>query len=77
MNIGRCSVMNAKLWGIFQGRSLAWDQGYMRVIMEYDNMAVVTAIVNNDRTPNGNYALVCNVRKLLQRDWIVSIHHIY
>ena len=28
MNIGKCSVMNAELWGIFQGLSLAWDQGY-------------------------------------------------
>ena len=77
MNIGRCSVMNAKLWGIFQGRSLAWDQGYIRVIMEFDSMAAVSAIVNNDRTLNGNYALIYNVRKLFQRKWPVSIHHVY
>ena len=45
--------------------------------MESDSMTDVNAIVNNDRTPNGNYALICNVRKLLQRKWFVSIHHVY
>ena len=48
--------------------SLAWDQGYRRLIMEADSMADVSSIVNNDRIPNGNYALICNVRKLLQRE---------
>ena len=33
--------------------------------MESDSMTTVSAIVNNDRTPNSNYALICNVRKLL------------
>ena len=68
MNIGTCSVMNAELWGIFQGLPLALDQGYRKVIMESDSMAAVSAIINNDRTPNGNCALICNLKKLLQRE---------
>ena len=68
MNIGRCSVMNAKLWRIFQGLPLALDQGYRKVIMESDSMAVVSAIINKDKTLNGNCVLICNLKKLLQRE---------
>ena len=54
------TIMVIELWGNLPRTVLAWDQGYRRVIMESDSMATVSAIVNNNRSLNGNYALICN-----------------
>src|SRR5689334_1263909 len=36
-NLGSCSVVMAELWGIIDGLSLAWEQGYRRVWIETDS----------------------------------------
>ena len=43
-NLGYCSVLATKLWGLLYGIRVAWDLNYKHVILESDNKCVVEAI---------------------------------
>lgn len=40
-NIGVCMAIEAKLWGVYYGLSMAWDNGFRKVILEVDSVMVV------------------------------------
>ena len=40
MKIGESSVTMAKLWGLYQGLTLAWNAGIRRLLVEVDNLCV-------------------------------------
>ncbi|KAK8972693.1 hypothetical protein V6N11_012888 [Hibiscus sabdariffa] len=42
--VGLCSVFEAELWGAYIGLLCAWNFGYRQVILELDNLDVVSCI---------------------------------
>ncbi|MBA0632716.1 hypothetical protein Godav_001403 [Gossypium davidsonii] len=75
-NIRKCSVKQAELWAIYDGLKLFWSKGWKLVVSECDCLIAVQAI-------NGNYkgvvnrALICKIKELCARAWVVRIEHIY
>ncbi|XP_050216415.1 uncharacterized protein LOC126667478 [Mercurialis annua] len=75
--IGRCSVLQAELWGALDGLNLAWSRGHKQVILEMDSKLAVDAITNEDLTINANTNLLWAIRDLLKRNWHIQVCHIY
>ncbi|KAL9414398.1 hypothetical protein AB3S75_042799 [Citrus x aurantiifolia] len=77
MNIGECPVVMAELWGLYQGLVLAWDAGIKCLLVEVDSLCVSQMISKQVVVPNVSHALVVAVRDLLNRNWQVSLNHIF
>ncbi|KAK8476512.1 hypothetical protein V6N11_074061 [Hibiscus sabdariffa] len=73
--VGRCSVLLADLWAIYDGLNLAWDVGFRRVDVDSDNMEAV-CIINRMSPTFGRSALVQSIWSLIQRDWLVKVSHV-
>ena len=67
----------AELWCLYQGLILAWDTGIKRLLVEVDSLCVSHMISKQVVVPNAFYALVVAIRKLLSRNWQVSLTHIF
>ncbi|KAH9736450.1 putative ribonuclease H protein [Citrus sinensis] len=59
------------------GLILAWDTGIKRLLVEVDSLCVSHMISKQVVVPNAFYALVVAIRKLLSRNWQVSLTHIF
>lgn len=46
--VGRCSVLEAELWGVLHGLQAAWDLGCRKVVLEIDSAKAVKCITENN-----------------------------
>ncbi|KAH9728215.1 putative ribonuclease H protein [Citrus sinensis] len=77
VNLGMCSVLSAELWGLLHGLRVAWDHGYRRLQAGVDNKSIVHLLERAHPSANENTILVKAIQKLLARDWIVHMEHVY
>ncbi|KAI5332138.1 hypothetical protein L3X38_022266 [Prunus dulcis] len=77
MNLGIGSVLEAELWDIFWGLSLAWDSGFRTVEVESDSKFAVT-LLNTLAISTHSLFIIINCCKLkMSTDWNYSIRHIF
>ncbi|KAL4274025.1 hypothetical protein GQ457_13G019690 [Hibiscus cannabinus] len=69
--IGRCSVLEAELWGIFIGLEVAWSMECQHLVVDSDSADALKAI-NQGICRNGQIALLSYIKGLCNRDWNVS-----
>ncbi|CAL9006319.1 unnamed protein product [Prunus brigantina] len=76
VNLGIGSVLEAELWGIFWGLSLAWDSGFRTVEVESDSKVAVTLLhsLTIATHPLFNIINCCKVK--MSDDWVCSVRHI-
>ncbi|KAL9449909.1 hypothetical protein AB3S75_011776 [Citrus x aurantiifolia] len=77
VNLGTCSVLSAELWGLLHGLRVAWENGFRRIQVGVDNKSVVHLLAMASVPENENATLIKGIRKLLERDWIVQLEHVY
>ncbi|KAL4384164.1 hypothetical protein GQ457_15G015030 [Hibiscus cannabinus] len=61
--------------GVVDGLRLAWDAGYMCIVLEVDNMEVFRLIQGHSpgvRSLN----MVSTIKNFLNKDWAVQVQHI-
>ncbi|KAK5787192.1 hypothetical protein PVK06_041845 [Gossypium arboreum] len=70
--IGKCSVFDAELWGIFDGLRLVQKRGHNQVIILSDSLEVVKAITESSST-SSNSALIRRIHTMLSQEtrWIL------
>ncbi|KAK8986461.1 hypothetical protein V6N11_010017 [Hibiscus sabdariffa] len=73
--IGRCPVLLAEMWAIYEGLLRAWSLGYRKVELESDSLEATHIIKRESETLNKS-ALVASIRKMLNKDWHVIVHHV-
>lgn len=44
VNLGKCNIMQAELWGILHGLQLAWQLGVQQVLVESDSMSAIRLV---------------------------------
>lgn len=76
-NIGRCSISKAELWGILDGLNLAWEMGFKKVSVEVDSMYAIEVRAKDDIRAHANYDIIFAIKRLLQREWLVTFDHVY
>ncbi|KAE8662442.1 hypothetical protein F3Y22_tig00113337pilonHSYRG00072 [Hibiscus syriacus] len=74
-SLGKCLILNAELWAIYDALRHAWRLGYRQIELESDNLEAVSGILN-PRAKQQRNALFIVIKALLQRDWEVCIRHI-
>ncbi|KAE8708348.1 Elongator complex protein 4 [Hibiscus syriacus] len=73
--LGICSIVEAKLWGIHEGLSHAWNLGERQIILEADSLEVIRMLQGNANR-DSVFTLLDRVRFLLNQEWTVTSKHI-
>ncbi|KAK9046567.1 hypothetical protein V6N11_052453 [Hibiscus sabdariffa] len=73
--IGRCPVLLAEMWAIYEGLLHAWSLGYRKVELESDSLEA-THIIKRESESLNKSALVASIRKMLNKDWHIIVHHV-
>ncbi|CAN1770919.1 Putative ribonuclease H protein At1g65750 [Linum perenne] len=69
--------MRAELRGIIDGMHLAWEKGVRKLVIQTDSRAAVAILLNDSNRTHRHASIVEQFTSLKNRDWEVSIHHIY
>ncbi|CAN1754111.1 Putative ribonuclease H protein At1g65750 [Linum perenne] len=76
-NVGNCSITRAELRAIVEGLKLAWSLGIRKVAIQSDSAAAVTMLQASGRPTHRHAALVAEFQDIRDRQWEVSITHIF
>ncbi|CAN1743077.1 Putative ribonuclease H protein At1g65750 [Linum perenne] len=76
-NLGKASIMKAELRGAMEGLRLAWENNFRKVDVRVDSEAVISLITGKDNPMHQHAREVNFIREFLNRDWDVTISHIY
>ncbi|KAB5545180.1 hypothetical protein DKX38_013292 [Salix brachista] len=77
VNLGACHILEAELWGIFWGLSLAWDYGFRDVEIECDSDAAVTLLTSITISTHPLYSIISCCKMKIHDHWCCTIKHIY
>ena len=77
VNLGACTILEAELWGIFWGLSLAWDAGYREVEIECDSIAAVALLSSPTVPTHPLYSIISCCKMKIHEPWCCAIKHIY
>ncbi|KAL4367798.1 hypothetical protein GQ457_05G016360 [Hibiscus cannabinus] len=70
-DLGLCSVLEAELWGVYEGLTTAWSLGYPRVIVEMDCRDAYDMLVHGNPRHLGS-SLLPGILELQQRCWEIQ-----
>lgn len=71
-----CDIVDAELWGLYDGLCCAWDMGLLMVLIETDSLAVVHTLKIQATSASYN-VMVRSIKDMLRRDWEVCVVHVY
>lgn len=72
-----CSIMEAELWGLYQGLKIPWDYGFRFLQVEVDNLGITQLLTTSSGNRHSISSLLWGIKDLLNRDWQVSVKHLY
>ncbi|KAK8984899.1 hypothetical protein V6N11_064445 [Hibiscus sabdariffa] len=73
--IGRCSVLVAELWALYDMLHCAWDRGFRKVLIETDCLEVIR-ILQRTSPSLSNTGLVASIMRLTEHNWELVIRHV-
>ncbi|CAN1189729.1 Putative ribonuclease H protein At1g65750 [Linum perenne] len=76
-NLGKCSIMRAELRGVIAGLQLAWDHGYRKVAVRVDSRAILSLVKGVDNPSHLHGREAATIREFFNRDWEVTISHVF
>jgi len=66
----------AELYVIFHGLCIAYDAGYMEIILELDSRVTLNLVMSDVQHHHTyNAALSSQIVRLYHQDWIADFHH--
>lgn len=72
--VGRCDVLKAEFWGIYEGLKLAWSLNLRRVIVESDSLNAVNWILKKRRDFEEG-GVRGAILALIEKDWDIRVVH--
>ncbi|CAL1352532.1 unnamed protein product [Linum trigynum] len=76
-NLGNCSITAAELKGAAVGLEIAWEKGFRHVELKLDSTTAITIMKNRSDDDHRHGLLAQHISNLLNREWIVSVSHVY
>ncbi|CAL2270486.1 unnamed protein product [Prunus armeniaca] len=70
-------VLEAELWSILWGLTLAWDSGYRNVEVESDFCDAVSLLNSPTIPTHPLFSIIVCCKSNINKDWRCSINHIY
>ncbi|KAK3221086.1 hypothetical protein Dsin_015056 [Dipteronia sinensis] len=77
LNKGIGTVIEAELWGLFEGLDMVWRRGFRKVVVENDSMFIVH-FIEKDTNPNQSmFSLIQSCKRLIISDWNCIVKYVY
>ncbi|KAL4331797.1 hypothetical protein GQ457_07G021730 [Hibiscus cannabinus] len=73
--IGICLILEAELWGIYEGLLAAWSIGSQYLLVESECLEAIN-LIKNRSTSDGVLSMIHSISALLNRSWCVRFSHI-
>ncbi|KAK3228366.1 hypothetical protein Dsin_000247 [Dipteronia sinensis] len=77
LNRGNGSIIEAELWGIFEGLQLMLKVGFKKVVVETDSQSSVSVLSNNTPINHPLFSIIHACKALMDNSWCCSIGHVY
>ncbi|CAI0402481.1 unnamed protein product [Linum tenue] len=77
MNLGRCSITRAEIWGALKGLELSWEAGHRQVELQIDSKTAIALLLDTGQHCHQHANLTIRFQDLLRRDWTVRVTRIY
>ncbi|KAK0598865.1 hypothetical protein LWI29_000173 [Acer saccharum] len=77
MNKGVGNVIEAELWGMFEGLTMAWNAGVRRIIVETDSLDSVQLVSNVTNPNHPFFSLIQSCKFMVDSDWNCVVKHVY
>lgn len=77
LNKGTGSVIEAELWGIFEGLKIAWKAGYKKVVVESDSQNAILLLKKNTLANHPLFSIIQECKAIFENEWSCHILHIY
>ena len=74
---GRGNALEAELWGLFEGLTLAWSSGYQNVLVETDSLCMVQLLAKDIPVNHPLFSIASGCSALINLDWRCLISHVY
>ncbi|KAK1584321.1 hypothetical protein Q3G72_031946 [Acer saccharum] len=71
------TVIEAELWGLFEGLTVAWNDGIRRLIAETDSLETVQLITNDTNPNHPLFSLIQSCKHIVNADWSCRVQHVY
>ncbi|KAK1576670.1 hypothetical protein Q3G72_015680 [Acer saccharum] len=75
--IGRGNVLEAELWGLFEGLTLAWSSGSQNVLVETDSLCMVQLLAKDIPVNHLMFSMASGCSALINLDWRCLVSHVY
>ncbi|KAK3198861.1 hypothetical protein Dsin_022276 [Dipteronia sinensis] len=77
LNKGRGNVLEAELWGFFEGLMLAWRSGYRNVLVETDSLYMVQLLAKDIHVNHPMFSIAHGCSALINLDWHCLVSYVY
>ncbi|KAH7568757.1 hypothetical protein JRO89_XS06G0045300 [Xanthoceras sorbifolium] len=77
IKIGVGSIMEAELWGLYEGLKFAWTSGFKSIVVESDSKDVVSLVNTGPCVNHPYFNLADACCSLMKANWACSIVHIF
>ena len=71
------NVLEAELWGMFEGLNMAWNSRARRVIMEFDSLTTVQLLTKDTNPNHPLFSLIQNCKRIVAADWNYNVVHVF
>ncbi|KAK3226132.1 hypothetical protein Dsin_005994 [Dipteronia sinensis] len=71
------SIIEAELWGIFEGLQYMWKAGFKNVVVETDSQTSVCLLTNNTPINHPLFSIIHACKALMKNNWCCNIRHVY
>ncbi|CAN1801373.1 Putative ribonuclease H protein At1g65750 [Linum perenne] len=76
-NIGNCSITRAEIKAIVEGTKIAWSLGIRKLNIQSDSRVAVGILSSDPSIAHQHRALVAEFHEYRNRQWEVSLSHVY
>ncbi|KAL4359391.1 hypothetical protein AHAS_Ahas08G0072700 [Arachis hypogaea] len=77
MNLKKCSITLAELWGLYAGIKLARELGIGKLLVETDSLCTANFVQNMAPSRIAGTPLLRAIKLLLAHPWDVRVSHVY
>ncbi|KAL4330163.1 hypothetical protein AHAS_Ahas13G0372600 [Arachis hypogaea] len=77
LNLGKCSIIMAEIWGLYVRIKLAFDLGVRKLMIETDSVCAFCFVQTQTSVNGVGTPLLQAMKLLLAQSWSMQIHHIY
>ncbi|KAK2662268.1 hypothetical protein Ddye_000842 [Dipteronia dyeriana] len=77
LNIGFGCIVEAELWGIFEGLQFMWKTRFKKVVVETVSMTSVCLLINNTSINHSLFSIIHACKALMDKNRCCNIQHVY